>query len=390
MTAWCSPRVARASVLVAAASLAVPPVARPNDGFYQGAGYHLVPVRSTALKVRRETLRITAIDPPRCHDVLHEGRRIEFPPAGEAIEFEKCPDVRAFAAGPPRPCGAEWLPWREFSARWRAEAVYWVEALDSVRDVTIAFPVPTWDFEYFCDGGLEGARLPAVVAFETFIDETRVPQTSIRELGLEGLPQGPEGSVSSRDKTLGYAWRASFSKGGRYTLRTAYDFGVDTVSGFYEGHEYPRGVRPWFLPDAAVKLGGAEHLLYYLTPIRSWAEPPPESISIRVDLPRDVPVTYFVPVALRPTCVDEHAYQFELAMQWPPMDIDIAYPMKRSVRPPIRTSRQWSAWIASLGEGVKLTCTLRDQLARDADKPVEDAIRALECVESCSSSGPRR
>jgi hypothetical protein len=61
------------SVLAGAVAvfLAAPAAARANDGFYQGAGSHLLPVKSDALRVRRETLVIAPVDPPTCAGILY-------------------------------------------------------------------------------------------------------------------------------------------------------------------------------------------------------------------------------------------------------------------------------------------------------------------------------
>jgi hypothetical protein len=369
--------------LAAAFSLAVllPFGALANDGFYQGAGYHLVPVKSTALRVVRERLRISALQPARCFPVLYQGK----PDPGPA-GFKVQPDHRGFSLGASGACGSVW---DSLVASWSADVVYEVEAISEAKDVQIGFPVPPWIHQFSVEAvGLDETRLPAAAEFQTFIDGERVDRTALKELELPGVPRG-----SHRDRTEpahfpGWSWLASFSKGTGHILRTTYVFGEEGENSFYPGAAFPKELPPWFInEDGSRAVGGSQHLRYFLTPMRTWADPAPDAVDVRIDLPKGIPSTYFVPVAARPSCVDSDAIYFHLEGQFPADDIHLAYPNSGALdgRPlaPLHTSRQWAGWLASLGPGAKVACRLRDDLLKTADASLRKVLGDYRCQESC-------
>jgi len=368
-----------AAALLLAALL--PLRASANDGFYQGAGYHLVPVKSTALRVVRERLRIAALPAPRCFPVLNHGKRIR----GTGPYLKEEPDPRGFTLGAPSACDDIF---DELFAEWSAEAVYEVEALDDAADVQIGFPVPTWDFRYTVeDVGLRGARIPAAAEFQTYVDGERISRTTLKELELPGTPRGSHRDGAESEHFPGWAWSASFRKGSSHLLRTTYVFGYEISNAFYPGSEYPEGLIPWFLWG---RNHYSKHLRYFLTPMRTWADPAPEAIEVRLDVPPGIPATHFVPMAARPSCVDAGALYFRLEKQFPAADIHLTYPgfdASESVPlGPLQSAQQWTAWMASLGPGAKVACRLRDELLKTADASLRKVLGDYRCQESCEAA----
>ena len=355
-----------------------------NDGFYQGAGTELVPVKSHAVRVKREQLVIRPVRPPTCADVVYQGKRINFAQEKDwPFLLPSGGDPSGLALGPARPCGQDPDPRRELIAQWTANAIYVVEARESIRDAVIGFPVPTWGYTFGTTEGLEGKELPAVIRFQATVDGgAPVTGVTLRELRpvTEAAVKAARGAG-----VLGYVWTATFEPGRARTLGTSYEFGVDSSAEFYS--EYcPASGRPWFLAGWTGKLPGAERLRYFLTPIRTWAEPPPDEITVRIELPEDRPVTAFVPLELAPSCVDEHALHFRLKGVFPDRELSVSYPGSWSGFPHLKTKRQWDRWMAGLGDGdAKVTCRLRDSMMRNAEKSLKSFLRSLPCVRACES-----
>jgi hypothetical protein len=309
------------------------------------------------------------LEPATCADVVIAGKTAMAIP-GQAVELPAPVKTTEVVLGQPHTCPQRHAVWKQLVAPWRAEATYTIEALAPATAVLIGFPVPTWTFTYYTSDGREDVDLPAVIRFETFIDGHRLAGLETRALEVPG---------EQRVKPLGYVWNASFQAGAKHTLKTTYDFGQDYSNGFYEGREYS-GEPPWFLLDG--QRPGATSLGYYLTPIRTWANPPPEEILVRVELPRRLPVTAFVPAKSRPSCVDEHALHYRWVNAFPETDLQISFP--EPPLPPFRTTDQWQAWKRSLGgDAVQITCGLRSSLAANADVALKKALAAAPCVPQC-------
>lgn len=352
-------RFAALALLAACAGLA-----SANDGFYAGAGSTLYPVEEKSLRVVRETLELRALPARRCYTTVVRT------PAGGGKEFAE------LAA--PRACEPHDSPSRGV-VEWSAEAVYQVEALADRKGVRMGFPVPMGSREWADDkGDLDYQSMTGVAGFRTTLDGTPITGLKPHWLG----PTAPK--VQGGDEQLGYAWTADFTKG-RHELRTEYDFGVDYMAGFYYSSDYADGERPWFASHGE-KDCDSKRVEYFLTPLRLWAPPPPERVSIAVTLPEGVPTVWASSLGLKPSCVGERSLFYEFRGAVPPADLKLAYPTCREGRklPSLRTVEHWKAWLAvSAGKGVRLNCALLESLKAGADGELKAVLAKVGCVKTC-------
>lgn len=378
---YCPPRMlGRVMTLVAASLLIAPGTSRGNDGFYQGAGATLQLMKSKSMRVLRERLVISPIEPPVCVEVLVRGKPLPTATDNSPPQFHQELPADAITLDQPNACPAQPNVRRMLVLGWKAVARYDAAALEDVPAAQIGFPVPEWDFDYDSDEGLEGVRLPAVARFRTSIDGAEVEGIETRRL----------------EEKLGYVWHASFKKGQRSTLVTRYHFGEVYSNSFYSGREYTT-VQPWFLYGGQSdydrdRWPGASSMIYYLTPMSSWADPPPESVSIRIDLPLATPVEYFVPVGLPVACVGLHELHFEILGAFPTADLRVSYPSydeHTQKRPDLQTEAQWRAWLATLGGKAKLTCELTKAMKARADAGLLRTLGRVPCVKSCEARSGR-
>lgn len=345
-----------------------------NDGFYQGAGSTLKLLKNPYLRVCEENLLITPIIPPECHSVYANGKVIE---KGYDIKEDA-----KITLGLPIKCNSNFT--ETFIAKWRVIADYQVDVLNSQNKVLIGFPVETWQREYDGkDGDLHSVYAPGVANFHTYINDEEIKSLELKKL------RGHNYKTGSRDE-LGYTWSASFEAGKSYHLRTEYDFGAENSNAFYKGSEYLVGETPWFMgvmPEPFT----AERIIYFLTPINSWASPPPDQIKIEVRLPSDIPVTYFVPLELKPACVTTKALHYLLVNQFPSHELTLSMPssgwlkLNKEKLKPLRTLSQWKKWQKTLsGESVKVGCDVIDELKKSAAPDLQTHISTYQCVSSCS------
>lgn len=352
--------------LLAILSLAA--AARANDGFFWGAGETLRPIHNKSLRVLRETLELSPIERPTCYHVLYKGRPRQPP---DDYDY-RSPDFATI--GPRAECAALKNAWAKFSPAWTAEAVYEISALADAADVVLGFPVHGWSADFYTPDGLNGISAPGVAAFETFIDGTPVPSPELK--WLEGVGENGD------RKTLGYAWKASFQKNRRYTLRTRYQFGVDVSNAFYEGREYAKGEKPWFHTEGS--WSEASRVIYYLTPLRQWAAPPPSRVSIVVTLPPGLPMVAAVPIKPKPRCVGERSLFYELRDSFPAQDLELSYPSGKTLPGRLKTPADWDAWMKTLGgPDIEMNCALLTRLKADAAPALRDILAARKCRPSC-------
>jgi len=349
-------------------------VTMANDGFYQGSGSTLTITKNSHLRVREEKLLIAPIISSECYSVYANGKIIK----NGAIITESA----RITLGSRTKCHSSF---EQLYAEWHAKADYQIDVLQSQQNVLIGFPVETWDREYnAADGDLYSVDAPGVVNFRTYINDEEVKPLELKKLKSHNVKAG------SRDE-LGYTWLGSFDAGKPYHLRTEYDFGADNSNAFYGGSEYLAGETPWFFEVVDPGQFPANKLKYYLSPINSWASPPPDQIRIEVQLPLEIPVTYFVPLDLKPVCVTNKALHYLLKNQFPAHELLLSMPstgwmkLKKARFKPLHTLTQWNQWQKTLGgETVKIGCDVIEDLKKSAAPDLQAHMSAYQCVVSCS------
>ncbi len=345
-----------------------------NDGFYQGSGSTLRLAKNSYLRVHKENLLIIPINPPECYSVYANGKELK-----EGMDLKI--DEAKVTIGARTKCNGTSTDM--FSAKWRVVADYQVVVLQSQQRVSIGFPVDTWRRDFIAaDGDLYYLYPPGVVNFRTYINDEEIKPLELKKLRSHNDKTG------SRDE-LGYTWSASFEKGKSYRLRTEYDLGVNNGNAFYKGREYLSGETPWFsgvMPEPFP----AERIIYFLTPINSWAAPPPEQIKIEVRLPTEIPVTYLVPLELKPACVTSKALHYLLKNKFPSNELSLSMPSsgwlnaKKESLKPLRTLGQWKRWQKTLGgETVKIGCDAIEELKKSAEPDLQAHMSAYQCAVSC-------
>jgi len=359
------------AAFIACAGIATAP-ALANDGFYQGSGSTLQMVNNPHLRVREEKLVIYPNDPVACYPVYADGK-----PVQDGMQHQERPVV---TLGPRAKCEDSF---RQLYAKWHAVAEYDVEVLQAQDNVQIGFPVAWWNRDYVAaDGDLASLEAPGVAAFHTYINGAE-----IRSLALKTL-QSP-GASGLRRAAVGYAWKASFAAGQPYRLKTEYDFGADVSNAFYAGSEYAEGETPWFFQVVDAGTFTASRLIYFLTPINSWAPPPPDRISIEVRLPAGIPVTYFVPVYFKPSCVSSGAMHFRIEHRGPARELELSMANRENTRGalrPLTTVAQWNAWQKTLGgPSVKIGCDVIEALMKTAAPDLRARLQAYQCAASCGA-----
>ncbi|MBI5883266.1 MAG: hypothetical protein HZB91_09190 [Elusimicrobia bacterium] len=350
-------------------TLAAAPIAAwANDGFFQGAGGTLRPIENRSLRVLSEDLKIDPIKQRSCYELRFsspasyyegkDGKGGEFGPEefGAIGGRMECPkDLRDLLK-------SGFTPW------WTAEAVYEIEALEDAPEVQFGFPVNDWEVS----GQGEFPPSPGVIDFHTYVDGQEIAPTRLK--WLEGV------GAESKDKTLGYAWKASFQKGRRYVLRTTYAFGED-MGNFSEA--IAEGATPWFSGADEANGGSGLGMIYYLTPLRQWASPPPSRISIVVTLPKHVPMTLAVPIHTKPVCVGEHSLFYEFHDSFPDQDLVVYYASSKDKS--LKTATEWDAWLRTLGGGqVEMNCALLRSLKAGAGPALKKILAGRKCRPSCA------
>lgn len=369
-------------------NLFLPGLAHANDGFYQGAGDTLFPVRNKYLRVVKEELKISYIHikQRKCYDVFYKGKKASNLKA----------EAPSYAFGTLKPASnykkISFL--EQFCPRWKATAVYEVFSSKEQKNVQMGFPVPTWDFTD--NSGMPLIQVPGAVNFKTYIDGKEIRNTKLKWLKA--------GNIKNLygDKVLGYTWHANYGKSTKHILKTEYEFSVDYSIGFYEDREYMKGKRPWFVPQPDDNnlghFGAAQTMQYYLTPLQLWSPPPPSSINIDINLPGNLPVTYAVfSLGMTPTCIDTHSLHFEIKNRFPETDLKISYPAERweadrifddvegwDKLSQILTQENWDKWIQSNDlQETKFTCGFIENMQIIAEKELEQTLQLIDCVKSC-------
>ncbi len=319
-----------------------------NDGFYQGSGSTLRLAKNSYLRVHKENLLIIPINPPECYSVYANGKELK---KGMDLKI----DEAKVTIGARTKCNDTSTDM--FSAKWRVVADYQVVVLQSQQRVSIGFPVDTWQRDFIAaDGDLYYLYAPGVVNFRTYINDEEIKPLAVKKLRSHNDKTG------SRD---------------------------DNSNAFYKGREYLSGETPWFsgvMPEPFT----AERIIYFLTPINSWAAPPPEQIKIEVRLPTEIPVTYLVPLELKPACVTSKALHYLLKNKFPSNELSLSMPSsgwlnsKKESLKPLRTLGQWKRWQKTLGgETIKIGCDAIEELKKSAEPDLQAHMSAYQCAVSC-------
>lgn len=243
----------------------------------------------------------------------------------------------------------------------------------------MGFPIPLWLFYFRDNDGLMTVPVPSVVNFKTYVNDIQIKNPELNWVSENGLA---------------YIWKTSFKKGKRYELKTEYDFGVFYSSSFYKNSEYLEGETPWFVqkfhnnnpeeypPEATI-------LEYFLTPLRSWASPLPSRISIKMNMPLDMHISYAVPISPRPVCLETTTMYFKIEHAFPEEDLRVAFPdlsdWKDEDLGYISNLKEFNLWKKTLGnKQIKFTCSLVEKLKQEMPSPeIQKELTKLVCVESC-------
>lgn len=276
-----------------------------------------------------------------------------------------------------------------FEARWHAAVSYDVIATEDQRKVLMGFPIPLWEESFIVRGDVEGLddiQVPGVVNFKSFINHREIEKVRLNGISEPNLFNTPLLSEKSIERHLAYTWTSSFVANTPYRLRTEYDFATSLSASFYEGSQYLAGQQPWFLNDqASTENIRARNLLYYLTPITLWGNPPPRYFRIKVSIGKNMPVTLAVPVTPKPVCVDKIAFYYLFENAFPQEELKMSYPKTPENLKPLRTFEDWSSWRKTLGgDGVKLSCDLIAVIkAQTEDISFQEKLSQMSCQTTC-------
>jgi hypothetical protein len=130
-----------------------------------------------------------------------------------------------------------------------------------------------------------------------------------------------------------FLWNMDFKAGGKYTLVSEYDFAIDHAAYFSDQYHYLKNKLPWFddRTNVEAKFGNgwnfySERVLYFLHPLKQWANPPPDEVLIRVEAATELDITHFVSKTRGLSCIDEKAIYFKWNNEVPSDDLSVSYP----------------------------------------------------------------
>jgi hypothetical protein len=365
-----------------AVSICIGP-ATGNDGFYQGSGSSMIPVKNKSLRVVTEHLSITPIDKEVSYSLLVDGKRI-------GPTYKGQPKTKAMYAHIGPVVNSKHDLSEVFTPRWHAHVEYEIEALEEQKAVVMGFPIPLWVGDFLDNKERQSIQVPSAVNFRTYIDGILVRNIEFRWINGISSFQNYE---NVNEKTLAYIWKASFKKGKRYLLKTEYDFGVDYSAEFFSGHQYIEGETPWFVQrdrnghqDSINRAQRAVTLKYYLTPLTLWADAPPSLVAIKVEMPLNIPVTCTVPMSPKPCFIDQHALYYEFKNSFPNRELMISFPAsedwKTTSLGAIKDISEWKLWQKTLGDHAKLSCPLTQEF-RDSiqSADIREELKKIDCVQ---------
>jgi hypothetical protein len=355
-----------------------------NDGFYQGSGSSMIPVKNKSLRVVSEHLFITPIDKEVSYPLLVDGK-----PIGPKYKGQFKTKAAYAQIGPA--ANSKHDISNAFIPRWHAHVEYEIEALEEQNDVVMGFPVPLWVSDFSDNEGLQSIQAPSAANFATYVDGILVRKVELNWInGINNFQNYENGDK----KTLVYIWKASFKKGKRYLLKTEYDFGADYSAEFFSGHQYIEGETPWFVqrdrnkkPNDSNKCERAFTLKYYLTPLTLWADTPPSLVAIKVEMPANMPVTCAVPMYPKPCFIDKQALYYEFKNAFPDKELLISFPVSEDWKPinpgAIKEISEWKLWQKTLGDHFKFSCLLtKDLIGTIQSGDIREELKNIDCFQS--------
>ncbi len=293
-------------------------------------------------------------------------------------DLSQLPEPRCYKAdtGEAMPCGKEGEP-KIARTNWHAKATYLLEATDDQKGVALAAPVE------------KGRYLTVAVDGDPVKD---LKKEQLAQTGSDGQAQDPAPALT---------WKVSLTKGKPLKLVLEYDFGADPTDGLYAGSHYPDGQVLWFDTrsqsqaryDPAMPFPG-EVLRQNLSAASSFGAPAPETVHVRVGVPKGLSVLSLVPNASGLDCVDANALHFLWKNGAPDGDLVVTYPTGRDGtrfggKTAFTAAYEYEAWNALLsvlrdapGEAEKhrvpLACDLKEQLGAALPKYAAEG-----CVPKC-------
>lgn len=309
-----------------------------NDGFYQGSGTDLFPVKNENLRVIQETLTLSPLEKAKCY-------KLNFPKS-QYIDGVLKDGAMDGSVGEESNCDSKdsesvWPVDDRLQVKWHAKAVYEIESLENQKDVQMGFPIPEWEYTWAGSDGLFGTKVPGATNFKVFVDGREIKKVSKKNVEVP-RSQGGKG----KRMAPAFVWELDFLKGRKYTLISEYDFGVEWSIGHYHGRELPNGTKAWYNRSKKHDtLFQAESLIYYLHPLALWNSKPPLKIDVRIVVPKGLSSFSLLPNTKSSYCLDHDSLWLKWRDRLPEGDLRVAYPAKPAERAAYPQSKEeFEAW----------------------------------------------
>lgn len=268
---------------------------------------------------------------------------------------------------------------------WRARVRYEVEATATNPSLMMGFPIP------IDDNGID----PDGVDFKPGIGNFVV---SVNGTSLDYEVQYlPDSAVKSHPALAGdgsldivFIWSAPIKKDESYKFEISYDFLSYKMGGDFT-REQIASKNCWPNCD------GFNGIEYYLSPINTWNQAPPGSLSVEIDTGDLTPAHFSLSSILHHvakeddielSCIDRSTIHARLERRFPKADLNLNYGPQ-----PLAdlTPERWTEWISSLNQRdpaddtppLPLTCDFIAQILETAPPETADPIRLTPCLESC-------
>lgn len=268
---------------------------------------------------------------------------------------------------------------------WRARVRYEVVATATNPSLMMGFPIPIDDNGIDPDGvnfkpGI-GNFVVSVNGTPLDYEVQYIPDSTVK--GHPALTGG--GSFA-----IVFIWAAPIQKGERYTIEVSYDFLSYEMGGDFT-REQLASKSCW--PNCE----GFNGIEYYLSPINTWNQSPPVSLSVEIDTGDLTPAHFSLSRLLHHvakeddlelSCIDRSAIHAGLEGRFPKADLNLNYgPQSLADLTPDR----WSKWVSSLGQRhprddaspLPLTCDFIAHILETAPSETADSIRLTPCLKSC-------
>jgi hypothetical protein len=343
-----------------------------NDGFYQGSGQDLVPIKNTNLRVISERLEISPLEKPKCYDAIFA--KSEYDKKGILKDQAKGP--RLIQDDCDKLTAKTNNDFAFLTTKWHAKAIYKVEVLKTQNDVQTGFPIPQWNMDWQGEDGLLGTKIPGAMNFKTTMNGKIISSLQIKNVEVPNIFD--EHKIQN---TPAYIWKLDFKQGTPYELTAEYDFGIDYSNDYYENRELPKTAKTWFQHK------GAESILYYLHPLKLWNATPPTEIKLILKNMKNIPTEYWTFITKADYCVDKDFVQLSWRNALPQNDLHATYPLKVETKPftkkdEVLTWLNMMKLIHDHGRPLQVTCAFTKDLEKfSSDSTIEALIEV--CVKSC-------